>query len=62
MLAMVVNDNAPNLNECGALTFLTSKLAPTMSSGRRQLKPKPAVHVKCRAFSPWEARFRCNPR
>lgn len=25
-------------------------------TGRRQLKPNPLVHVKCRAFSPWEAR------
>jgi len=29
LLAMVVNDNAPNLGECGVLTFFASKLAPT---------------------------------
>ncbi len=30
-------------------------------TGRRQLKPNPAVHVKCRAFSPWIARIAPYP-
>ncbi len=29
MLAMVVNDNAPNLTTHGALRFFASELAPT---------------------------------
>ncbi|QHG21908.1 hypothetical protein GDV60_03210 [Pseudomonas sp. DTU12.1] len=29
MLAKIVNDNAPDLNECGVFEFFASKLAPT---------------------------------
>ena len=29
LLAKIVNDNAPDLNECGVLEFFASKLAPT---------------------------------
>ncbi|OWP73381.1 hypothetical protein CEC48_02835 [Pseudomonas sp. K2I15] len=32
MLAKVVNDNAPNLNKRGVLTFFASKLAPTRAA------------------------------